>query len=45
LREEFLYNRFTESLNSGENVSQALVSAERALEVEKRIALRLEIHF
>ncbi len=45
LREQFLYNRYTEALSNGESVSQALVTAERALEVEKRVALRLEIKF
>lgn len=45
LREEFLYNRFTEALGKGESVSQSLVTAEKALEAEKRISLRIEIKF
>lgn len=44
-REKFLYNRFTEALAKGENMSQAIVTAEKALETEKRISLRLAIKF
>lgn len=44
-RERFLYNRFTEALARGETRSQAIVTAERELESEKRVSLRMEIKF